>query len=308
MFTLSIPFVAKLQFRPLSKISNLTIRRNRRAVVAAVGEETTTASSLSTTSSSSSSHLVSSFESGGGDNNGLEEVKIMSTSFESLKREAVHLERQLEDKVSRYQQMAQKINATSVQSGTNSFDKLSRAEQGMQDGDANSLQQDIQMIFGQLQDLIDNKLMKVAGTPSQRALTKRYREIILDQKADYNKAYEVLRRARERRELLAGTEADGGEGGPDEATQSLLRERNHINNSMNLASNVIGQAESVRQDLRWQGRSLRSAGSILNQLTTNIPGLNHLVEQVRRRRSQDDKIVAGVIAACIFFTLWYVFG
>jgi hypothetical protein len=32
------------------------------------------------------------------------------------------------------------------------------------------------------------------------------------------------------------------------------------------------------------------------------------VEQIRRRRSRDDYIVAGVIASCVLITLWYVFG
>lgn len=89
---------------------------------------------------------------------------------------------------------------------------------------------------------------------------------------------------------------------------SLLRERNHIQNSMSAASSVLGQAENIRQDLHWQGRSLRSTGSLMGQIASNIPGINHLVDQIRRRRLQDDKVVAGVIATCVVFTLWYMFG
>jgi Golgi SNAP receptor complex protein 1 len=90
--------------------------------------------------------------------------------------------------------------------------------------------------------------------------------------------------------------------------EHLLRERNHINNSLNAAGGVIDQAEAVRTDLRLQGRGLRNTQGLLGALTTNIPGLNTLVEQIRRKRSRDDKIVAGVIATCILFTLWYLFG
>jgi hypothetical protein len=31
------------------------------------------------------------------------------------------------------------------------------------------------------------------------------------------------------------------------------------------------------------------------------------VDAIRRKRSRDDQILAGVIATCILFTLWYLF-
>jgi len=42
-------------------------------------------------------------------------------------------------------------------------------------------------------------------------------------------------------------------------------------------------------------------------MTQAVPGLNHVVEQILRRRSRDDYVVAGVIASCVLITLWYVF-
>jgi Golgi SNAP receptor complex protein 1 len=142
---------------------------------------------------------------------------------------------------------------------------------------------------------------------------KRYREILLDLRGDFDKSIQSVRRAKERKELFLGSSssaaaAAGGGAAADPAMDHLLRERNHIQNSMNAAASVIGQADAVRQDLYGQGRSLRGTGALMSQLTANIPGLNQLVEHIRRRRSRDDKIVAGVIASCIVFTLWYVFG
>ena len=89
---------------------------------------------------------------------------------------------------------------------------------------------------------------------------------------------------------------------------ALLRERGHIHNSMNVASSTLAQAEGIRDDLQWQGRGLRNTGSIMASMTQSIPGMNRLVEAIRTRRSRDDQIVAGVIAVCIVFTLWYIFG
>jgi golgi SNAP receptor complex member 1 len=170
------------------------------------------------------------------------------------------------------------------------------------------LQQEIQRLLSNLQDIISSRLPTFASGPSQQAVVTRYRDILLDLRADFEKSRQTVRRASERKELLGSTSGAGLSSGMDPAMEHLLRERNHINNSMNAAHNVIGQADAIRSDLRLQGRSLRSAGSMLGQLTTHIPGLNHLVDQIRRKRSRDDKIVAAVIASCITFTLWYVLG
>jgi Snare region anchored in the vesicle membrane C-terminus len=283
-----------------------------------------------------------------------DESSSMTTPFETLKREAVSLERQLEEKIGRYQQVrcnnlqndlinwshhrllrlsnikswvrvflyghsrfqciyccsfllfvlyesfTRQFKLTQQLSSNNgSVDYMSRVEQGLQDSELTTQQQDIQFLFNQLSDLINKRLKAVIVTPSQRATSQRYQEILQDLRADYEKSNQILRRARERQELMAGA-APSSNGSPnDAAMDSLLRERNHIQNSMNAAANVIGQAENIRQDLHWQGRTLRSTGSLMSQIAGNIPGINILVEQIRRRRSQDDRIVAGVIACCI---------
>jgi golgi SNAP receptor complex member 1 len=192
------------------------------------------------------------------------------------------------------------------------LDALARAEEGsssLWDEEA-TLQPEVTRLIQRLQDLISSRLSAAATTSSQQASVKRYREIALDLRGDFDKSIVSVRRAKERRELLGSSSvtAASGAGGVDPAMEHLLRERNHIQNSMNAAASVIGQADAVRQDLYGQGRSLRGTGALMAQLTSNIPGLNTLVEQIRRRRSRDDKIVAGVIASCIVFTLWYVFG
>lgn len=201
------------------------------------------------------------------------------------------------------QQLAQKINQATVNHD------LSLTEQGGIPWDEEtSLSQEIQRHFSHLQDLISSRLPSVAIGPSQKAVVTRYRDILSDLRQDFDKSKQSVVRAKERKELFGSSSGAsmGGEGN-DPAMEHLLRERGHINNSINSASNIIGQADSIRSDLRFQGRSLRNTSSVLGQLTTNIPGLNHLIEQIRRRRSWDDKVVAGVIAICIVFTLWYIF-
>ena len=105
-----------------------------------------------------------------------------------------------------------------------------------------------------------------------------------------------------------GGNGGGGGDGHDEGMEHLLRERNAIGNSMKAADAVLGQAAEVQSELRSQGASLRGIQGTMLAIAGNVPGLNVLIDKIRKKRNQDDMIVSGVIAFCILFTLWYVLG
>ena len=184
-------------------------------------------------------------------------------------------------------------------------DPLSRAELG--DTETKNCAAAVQSLLQQLQDVI-TKLSSAAVTPNQRATIKRYQEILTDLKGDFDKAVLAYQRAAARHELLGDAAPNSAGNEKNDAMDSLLRERNHINNSLNTAAGVIGQAEAVRSDLHWQGRSLRNTGGLMGQIAANVPGINTLIDNIRRKRLQDDKIVAVTVSFCVVFTLWYIFG
>ena len=174
-----------------------------------------------------------------------------------------------------------------------------------------TLRHDIQRTIGALEDLVKLQLSPAAdrtGNASAKHTVKRFHSILFDLKGDFEKSRSTYSHKQERQQLMAGarTSLDGG-GADDPAMEHLMRERNHINNSHNAAAAVIGQASEIRADLRTQGLSLGRVSNVMGQISGNIPGLNTVMEQIKRKRSKDDKIVAGVIASCILFTLWYIF-
>lgn len=175
-----------------------------------------------------------------------------------------------------------------------------------------TLRNDIQRTLSSLQDLIQTKLSPAAehsGKSQHLLLVKRYREILFDLSGDFQKTSTQFNRRKEQMELFAGAHQNGGGGDDhDPAMEHLLRERNHIHNSLTASANVINQASEIHSDLRTQGMSLRGVQGTITRITGNIPGLNRLVENIRRKKGRDDMIVAGFIAACILFTLWYIFG
>ena len=186
-------------------------------------------------------------------------------------------------------------------------------EQGQSNGvsdkdQAAALQHDIQRSMQALQDWIATRLDPAAESSHQMLVVKRYREILFDLTGDYQKAQQVFQRSQERMELFKGANRSNSGELEDPATAHLLRERNHIQNSLNGAHQTLAQASAIRADLSQQRMSLGRVSSGIGSIVTSIPGLNGLVDAIRRKRSRDDQVLAGVIASCILFTLWYLFS
>lgn len=175
-------------------------------------------------------------------------------------------------------------------------------------GDEETVRHDIQRTLQTLQDLITTKLQPAAervGSPNATLLVKRYREILFDLSGDFEKARQAYVRKQERAKLMEGARTGNNGDVNDPGMEHLLRERNHIGNSLNAAATVISQASEVRSDLKAQGLTLGRVQSTMGMISNNIPGLNTLVDKIRRKRNKDQVILAGVIASCILFTLWY---
>lgn len=200
-------------------------------------------------------------------------------------------------------QLAQRI-------GTTTDSLLEGIETGIPEEES-ILSKDIQQCLSKLSELIQSRLGPAAersGKPQHVLLVKRYREIVFDLSSDYQKTTATLQRKREHSELLQNANTNSTQNQNDPAMEQLLRERNSINNSMNASQSIIAQASETYSDLRQQGLSMKNVGGAIGRISTNVPSLNRLVDSIRRKRSRDDYIVAGVIAMCICFTLWYVFG
>ena len=178
--------------------------------------------------------------------------------------------------------------------------------------DEAALRHDIQRSLTTLQDLVTTQLQPTAEQIGKSLLVKRYREILFDLSGDFEKSRQAHTRKVERAKLMEGAAIGAnrrsGIAVDETGMDHLMRERSHIGNSQSAASAVIHQATEIRNDLRSQGMSLGRASSVMGQIAGNIPGINVLVERIRRKKSKDDMIVIGVISTCILFVLWYEFG
>ena len=136
--------------------------------------------------------------------------------------------------------------------------------------------------------------------------------MLFDCGSDFRKTSAAVARRREAEELFRGSNDNSGAGGrgdgPDAAAEHLLRERNAIDGSVRAADSVLGQAEETRRELRGQGDSLRRTHGVMGMIAANIPGADRLIVAISKKRNLDDKVLSGVVAACLLFTMWYLFG
>ena len=245
---------------------------------------------------------------------------MASVEWDQLRREATKLERQLEDRVAKFQLLNANSSldpelgyhssnsASAVSNINNSYNSNLNGNDG--DEGASVLASDIERTMSALTDLNERmgSISKRTGSSQQALLVKRYREILYEYNNDYQKAAQALQRRRESSNLFSGARSAMRNHDNDSATEHLLRERNAINNSLKSAGSVLAQASEIRSDLRTQRASLGSTMGYLQGIATNVPGLNHVMDAIRKKRNRDDVILSGVIATCILFTLWYLFG
>ena len=181
------------------------------------------------------------------------------------------------------------------------------------DEEESSLSSDIERTISAMSDLVNNQMSAAAeqsGRNQNVLLVKRFREILFDCTADFKKTSAAVARRKEAMELF--TKNDGSLVGSNEKgdveMEHLLRERNAIGNSLKTTAHILGQAEEIRNDLRQQGMSVKGVQGTVLHIAGQVPGINHLMEGIRKKKHWDDVIVSEVISACILFTLWYIFG
>lgn len=222
----------------------------------------------------------------------------MADEWEALRRQAKKIEGVLEEKVNAYSRLAQRMHSDML------YDEENPLMEGREEQD---LTNDIENLLTSLSDCNEKMSQCVASgaRAANAAILQRYREIYFDYKRDFEETAIAIHRKREQVELFRGaTESRHG----DDGMSHLYRERGAIDSSIQNAGSVIGQAEEVRSSLWSQRASLTSSSGTLGQLSNQFPSIGRVIASIQQRRYRDNMIVGLVIAFCICFTLWWMFG
>lgn len=225
-----------------------------------------------------------------------------SDEWESLRRQAKKIERVLEEKVSAYSRLGQRMNS----------DLLYDEENPLMEGrEEQALVVEIETLLSQLNECNDRMGVCVQANSSNTAnaaLLQRYREVYFDFKRDFSDTATSMSRKREQAELFRGAalsrKGDGGDGGQSH----LMREQDSLNSSLNAAGNVIGQAGEVRSALSSQRKLIEGSSGHLAALHNRFPAVARVIGSIQQRRYRDNMVVALAIALCICFSLYWLFG
>ena len=231
----------------------------------------------------------------------------MADEWETLRKRAKKVERVLEEKVSAYARLAQRMHSDML------YDEENPLMEGQEE---QGLAIEIDNLLSSLSECNDrmSQCVSSGARTANTALLQRYREIYFDFKREFEETAGAIQRKRDSVELFRGaardsqrSKAGGGEAG-DGGMSHLYREQDALSSSLRSAGTVIGQAGEVRDALWSQRRSLQASSGALGQLSTQFPTIGRVIVSIQQRRYRDNMIVAVTIAACICFTLWWLFG
>jgi len=223
--------------------------------------------------------------------------------WEGLKRKAKKTERVLEEKMSAFSQLGQRMNSDTL--------LLDEENPLMEGGEEQTLVVEIETLIHQLGECNDQMGMCVQANSSNTAnaaLLQRYREIYFDFKRDFADTAGLIQNKRQQAELFRGATLGRSGASSDGGESHLMREQEAVNSSLNAAGNVIGQAGEVRSALHGQRRLIEGSSGHLGTLAARFPGIGKMIGSIQSRRYRDNMVVGFVISLCICFTLFWLFG
>lgn len=252
---------------------------------------------------------------------------LTSGGWDELRREARRLEGELDGRLAAYARLAAGFESGAALRGgadaSSSSSSLLATDQAARQRAA-----EVEQLLQRLADVNEELAVAAAtttggggaaggGSTGRQHVLARHRDVLSELRQEFRRAAEGVSAARERAELLSGGYQSraggegaallGGGGGSDAAaTAALLRERGTIAASTNLVDEMLAQAGAVSRGLADQRRAFESVGDRLAQMGERFPAVHGLLNAVRRKKSRDTVVLAGVIASCAAFTIIYV--
>lgn len=116
--------------------------------------------------------------------------------------------------------------------------------------------------------------------------------------------------ARNRANLLSNvrSDIDAYHSNNPEAAEAdyMLGERGHIDNSNNMADNILAQAYAVNDSFVQQREMLSSINRRITGAAAQVPGLNSLIGRISAKKRRDGIIMGGFIAFCFLLFLYFM--
>ncbi|CAM6063892.1 unnamed protein product [Sphagnum tenellum] len=215
-------------------------------------------------------------------------------SWEELRKEARKIEGDLDVKLSSYN----KLRGMLAHGGSGG--------EGMGgDGSWKSMEMEIESLLEKLVDINDAMSQCVAAAVSTTSVTQklaRHRDILHEFSQEFQRTRNNMSSTRKHAELLTSVRNDISEykvcssSSPLEIMLQLLGMQ---------VDEVISQAQATKGALAAQHSAFMEIQGKLKQLGDRFPVIRSLLGAIKRKRSKDTSILAGVITVCSFLIIIY---
>ncbi|XP_024372384.1 Golgi SNAP receptor complex member 1-2 [Physcomitrium patens] len=210
--------------------------------------------------------------------------------WEELRKEARKIEGDLDVKLSSYAKLGGDIRG---------------------DGSWKSMELEIESLLEKLLDVNDSMSRCVAAATSTTSVTQklaRHRDILHEFTQEFRRTRNNISSMREHAELLTSVRNDISDhkaSGNTSPVASLLRERGSIHGNIAQMDEVINIAHATKGTLGAQRTTFTEIQGKVKQLGDRFPAIRGVLGAIKRKKSKDTLILAGVITGCTLFLIIY---
>ncbi|AOW30540.1 hypothetical protein MG5_05099 [Candida albicans P57072] len=220
---------------------------------------------------------------------------MSSSTFSQTRSQALSLEKQTEQLLSKFSQFQQQQQQNQSQSLDITPEET-------------IIRQQIEEIF-QKRNAVISKLNRISEVEPNLSTSKlqqltRHKEKLNDDNLSFTKIINNIEDERNKNNLLFNVHRDINHHKQQrniDGNAYILEESERVNNVNSIADRLLQGAFATRDELLNQRQYLNNAQSQVLSTMQNIPGLNVLISKINTRRKRDTLILASVIAICILF-------
>ncbi|CAG5024520.1 unnamed protein product [Parnassius apollo] len=211
-----------------------------------------------------------------------------SSSWEDLRKQARHLENDIDMKLVAFSKLGVTSGSSSLSSETvpliNSDDMF------------DTMSMELQQLLNKL-SAINDKMADLApnGAASMHTI-KRHREILMDYQQEFSKTSARVSARREREELLRGGSPPPAAAAGLSRRDQYAKEANHLHSSHILVDEQINIAMEAREHLSSQRQTFKRMQTRFNDIANRFPMLNSLIYRINSRKRRDSLILGLVVA------------
>ncbi|CCF59930.1 hypothetical protein KAFR_0I01490 [Kazachstania africana CBS 2517] len=217
----------------------------------------------------------------------------MSSSFVTVRGQAISLESQTETLLSRYSTFAQTTSSEATGQEKKLDTQIEKTLHKRQD------------VIESLNNLVNND-SKNSISASKLSQLQRHKEILQDHWKNFQNIRSSIQQERNRLNLLFSVKNDIAQHSSNNLNfenedDYIQNESRRIDQSNNIVDRLISQAWETRDQFNLQSNILNSANNKAFQTLQRIPGINNLIGRINTRRKKNAVILASITTLCILF-------